>query len=419
MPIFVLALKPNTYMDIEQLKFTHQKLLDHLESCNYNKVYVKEVKIILAALFDEKSPILSYEDYWERIVNSRRYTKFTLDLKRMYLNTVRAFDEYGHLPNGRPCAKLLFSSNYKKLNPGYKFLMDELRNRTNIAEENLPKSAKYTTLALFLLEMQIAGAVILNDVTDKLILDFFMTGKRKGSKHTQSHLRLALNQIRDLSPDIPRIISLLPKMKSKKRNYNNLRESEVEAIKNCLSNPLDNRMTLREKAIVALALYTGIRGCDIANIKSGDIDWENEEIRLIQVKTGQPLVLPLSANVGNALLAYILHERNADDRSEYVFPNKVQPGKRLSYKSIGTIVSGVFDKLGLRPGESHRGIGVFRHNLATRLLGAGTESVIISGIRGHTCPQAVEAYVDSDITHLRELGLSIEKYPLPKTYTDE
>ena len=26
-------------MDIEQLKFTHQKLLAHLESCNYNKVY--------------------------------------------------------------------------------------------------------------------------------------------------------------------------------------------------------------------------------------------------------------------------------------------------------------------------------------------------------------------------------------------
>lgn len=43
MPIFVLALKPNTYMDIEQLKFTHQKLLDHLESCNYNKVYVTTV----------------------------------------------------------------------------------------------------------------------------------------------------------------------------------------------------------------------------------------------------------------------------------------------------------------------------------------------------------------------------------------
>ena len=406
-------------MDIEQLKFTHQKLLAHLESCNYNKVYIKEVKIILAALFDEKSPISSYEDYWERIVNSRRYTKFTLDLKKMYLNTVRAFDEYGHLPNGRPCAKLLFSSNYKKLNPGYKLLMDEFRNRTNIAEENLSKSAKYTTLALFLLKMQLAGAVMLNEVTDKLVLDFFMTGKRKGSKHTQSHLRLALDKIRDLSPDIPRIISLLPKMKPKKRNYNNLRDSEVEAIKNCLSNPLDNRMTLREKAIVALALYTGIRGCDIANLKSGDIDWEKEEIRLIQVKTGHPLVLPLSANVGNALLIYILNERNVEDRSEYVFPSKVQPGKRLSYKSIGTIISGVFDKLGLRPGESHRGIGVFRHNLATRLLGAGTESVIISGILGHTCPQAVEAYVDSDITHLRELGLSIEKYPLPKTYMDE
>ncbi len=200
-------------MDIEQLKFTHQKLLAHLESCNYNKVYIKEVKIILAALFDAKSPISSYEDYWERIVNSRRYTKFTLDLKKMYLNTVRAFDEYGHLPNGRPCAKLLFSSNYKKLNPGYKLLMDEFRNRANMAEENLSKSAKYTTLALFLLKMQLAGAVMLNEVTDKLVLDFFMTGKRKGSKHTQSHLRLALDKIRDLSPDIPRII-IIGKTKS-------------------------------------------------------------------------------------------------------------------------------------------------------------------------------------------------------------
>lgn len=416
MYIFVLALKPKyTYMDIERLKFTHRKLLDHLENRNYNRVYIKEVKIILDTLLDESSQFLSYEDYWEHIVNSQRYTRLTLGLKKMYLNTVRAFEEYGHLPNGRPCAKLLFSSNYKLLNPGYKLLMDELQNRTNKTEDDLPTSAIYTTLALFLLEMQTAGAVILDNITDKLVLNFFMTGKRKGSKHTQSHLRLALDKIRELSPDIPRIISLLPKMKSKKRAYNNLQDSEVKTIKTCLSDSSDNRMTLREKAIVALALYTGIRGCDIVNLKAGDIDWENEEIRLIQIKTGQPLVLPLSTNVGNALLKYILNERNVEDRSMYVFPSKVQSGKRLSYKSIGTIISGVFDKLGLRPGESHRGIGVFRHNLATQLLGAGTESVVISGILGHTCPQAVEAYVDSDITHLRELGLSIEKYPLPKS----
>ncbi|MCM1141468.1 MAG: tyrosine-type recombinase/integrase [Muribaculum sp.] len=181
-----------------------------------------------------------------------------------------------------------------------------------------------------------------------------------------------------------------------------------------MSSATDTRLTLREKAIVTLALHTGLRGCDIANLRACNIDWEHEEIRLVQKKTGQPLILPFPSSVGNALLEYIMNERDPGDESEYVFPNKVQPGKRLSYKSISTIATCVFDKLGLRIGESHRGIGVFRHNLATRLLGAGTESGVVSGILGHQCPEAVESYVDSDIPHLRELGLSISDYPIPE-----
>ena len=40
-------------MDIQQLKRTHQKLLDHLETYNYNKTYIKEVKNILDTLLDK------------------------------------------------------------------------------------------------------------------------------------------------------------------------------------------------------------------------------------------------------------------------------------------------------------------------------------------------------------------------------
>jgi hypothetical protein len=36
------------------------------------------------------------------------------------------------------------------------------------------------------------------------------------------------------------------------------------------------------------------------------LDWEDDEIRVTQAKTGVPLVLPLSARVGNAIYDYLV-----------------------------------------------------------------------------------------------------------------
>lgn len=401
-------------MDIEKLKISHGKLLDHLTSCNYSRTYVKEIRKLLDIMFQENIRYNSYEDLWGQVIKGKEYARNTIKLKRMYLNTVRSFDEYNHLPDGRPHAKLLFSASYRNLDWSYQMLADECGRRLHLAECDNSRSTQYTTLVLFLTEIQKSVAHTLDDVTEEMVLRFFMTGRRKGSVDTQKNLRLALRKLSDVSSAIPRIISFIPKSKRGKSVYNNLRDCEIEEIKNCLCSDTDTRMTLREKAIVSLALYRGLRGCDIANLQIHDIDWDNDEIRIVQQKTGQPLRIPMSVRVGNALTGYILGERSPADGSEYVFPSKIQPGRRLSNKSVGTIVSGVFDKLGLRPGERHRGVGVFRHSLATRLLGAGTETVVISGILGHACPEAVESYIDSDIIHLRELGLSIEDYPLPK-----
>ena len=71
----------------------------------------------------------------------------------------------------------------------------------------------------------------------------------------------------------------------------------------------NNILTFREKAIVSLALYTGIRGCDIANLKLTDIDWKKERVSFVQEKTGNPIVLPLLPHVGNSLFDYIRNER--------------------------------------------------------------------------------------------------------------
>jgi len=65
----------------------------------------------------------------------------------------------------------------------------------------------------------------------------------------------------------------------------------------------------REYAAMLLGTVFGLRACDVAALKLTDIDWANGEIRLIQSKTGNPAVLPLTEDVGEALKDYILHGR--------------------------------------------------------------------------------------------------------------
>lgn len=76
----------------------------------------------------------------------------------------------------------------------------------------------------------------------------------------------------------------------------------------------------RTRAIVLLALRLGLRDSDICNLTFQAIDWKDDKIRLLQKKTGEPLVLPLLPDIGNALMDYILNDRPyRTDQYPYVF----------------------------------------------------------------------------------------------------
>jgi Phage integrase family len=63
----------------------------------------------------------------------------------------------------------------------------------------------------------------------------------------------------------------------------------------CLIKGIDTRTPCgkRDYAMVALAVSTGLRCCDIVALRLDEIDWRRDEIRLVQAKTSRPLVLPL------------------------------------------------------------------------------------------------------------------------------
>lgn len=97
-----------------------------------------------------------------------------------------------------------------------------------------------------------------------------------------------------------------------KRIIPTLTDEEQYRLKNTIES---GKVTYRDAAIVLLGLATGIRSCDLINLKLSDIDWINETLSFRQRKTGNPVCLPLTIPIGNAIASYISEERPKTNHS--------------------------------------------------------------------------------------------------------
>jgi len=61
----------------------------------------------------------------------------------------------------------------------------------------------------------------------------------------------------------------------------------------------------RDYAILLLACRLGLRAGDIRTLKLDNLHWAESTIEITQAKTGAPLTLPLTNEVGEALIDYL------------------------------------------------------------------------------------------------------------------
>lgn len=73
------------------------------------------------------------------------------------------------------------------------------------------------------------------------------------------------------------ILAFLPDLRETRKNIQYLTSEEIQKVKEALSND-ENALVLSDKAIGMLALYTGLRGCDIAGMTFDAIDWNRDLI---------------------------------------------------------------------------------------------------------------------------------------------
>ena len=150
----------------------------------------------------------------------------------------------------------------------------------------------------------------------------------------------------------------------------------------------------------------GLRGCDIIHLKLTDIDWRAGEIRLIQKKTGNPLVLPLLPDVGEALKEYILNGR-PDSSSEFIFLRAMHPYLPFNKTvALTHLWSGYQKKAGIeRYAHDGKGFHALRRTLGKELTLAEVPVTTTAQILGHRSMDSSKQYISLDSYHLKECAL--------------
>jgi integrase len=166
----------------------------------------------------------------------------------------------------------------------------------------------------------------------------------------------------------------------------------------------------RDYAMVALAVWTGLRCCDIVALRMQDIDWRRDEITLIQDKTSRPLVLPLSPAAGNAVADWILHARPETDAPE-VFVRLKAPLVKLGSSTGDQIMRRRLARAGIDhvPGDG-KTFHALRRTTGTRLIESGAGQPLTAQILGHGQINSARRYFALDIEHLRECCLPLDQF---------
>ena len=163
----------------------------------------------------------------------------------------------------------------------------------------------------------------------------------------------------------------------------------------------------RNKAIILLALKLGLRDCDICGLTFKDIDWQRDRISLNQKKTGEPLILPLFPDVGNALSDYILNERpKRTDKYQYVFLREQAPYNKLN--TVYHICANLINQLDITPvnGDA-KGPHTLRYSMVHRLLTAKVPHQVITDALGHTSKESNKPYISMEDSMLRMCALDL------------
>jgi site-specific recombinase XerD len=163
-------------------------------------------------------------------------------------------------------------------------------------------------------------------------------------------------------------------------------------------------MGRRDYAMFLLITTYGLRTSEVAALRLDDIEWRAGRLRVPRPKVKTPIVLPLTKEVGAAIIEYLRRGR-PDLSHREVFLRVRSPAGTLK----PTAVTEAFQAWTRRSGLPipYQGPHCLRHSLAVHLLRQGTSIKAIGDLLGHRSAEATCVYLRLNIADLRDAALEV------------
>ena len=156
----------------------------------------------------------------------------------------------------------------------------------------------------------------------------------------------------------------------------------------------------RDFAVLTALVRLGLRAGEVAALELGDIDWRAGEI-VVRGKGSRDERLPLPADVGEAIAAYLREGRPATAQDRAVFVRAIAPRRALSRIGVSDIVATAARRAGLEQTYAHR----LRHTAATETLRAGASLPEVGQLLRQRSTLTTAIYAKVDREALRCLAL--------------
>ncbi|MDR2565122.1 MAG: tyrosine-type recombinase/integrase [Bifidobacteriaceae bacterium] len=199
---------------------------------------------------------------------------------------------------------------------------------------------------------------------------------------------LRYGHVAGLCPDL---VDAVPSV-ARRRDTAPRRGVGAELVGTLVSQTKSNR-TARDSAVVALVARLGLRAVAVSRLEVGDIDWAGGTVR-INGKGSRVEKMPLPADVGEALVAYLLVRPAGTGHARmFLALAGAQP---LTPPGICHIVRSACRAAGIDEFGPH----TLRHSLGTRLLNEGAGLDQIAQVLRHKSMASTVVYAKADMVSL-------------------
>jgi integrase len=163
-------------------------------------------------------------------------------------------------------------------------------------------------------------------------------------------------------------------------------------------------MGRRDYAMFLLVVTYGLRSCEVVTLTLEDVEWRAGRLRVPRPKVRSPLVLPLTPEVGTAILAY-LSDGRPQLASREIFLRARAPAGKLKPTALTEAFQGRVRRSGLR--IPYQGPHCLRHSVAVHMLRQGMPLKAIGDLLGHRSAESTCVYLRLHVEDLRDVALDL------------